>query len=84
MIAGLKTPRKYSAVWVIALTLFCAPSAGAADGHFLFDRLTTRDGLSHSNVRSILQDRDGYMWFGTMDGLTRYDGDGPHRHDPFR
>ena len=39
-----------------------------------FEHLTTRDGLSHSNVLCILQDSRGFMWFGTAEGLNRYDG----------
>jgi signal transduction histidine kinase/ligand-binding sensor domain-containing protein len=39
-----------------------------------FERITTEDGLSHNNVNSILQDSQGFMWFGTIDGLNRYDG----------
>src|SRR5436853_6906474 len=32
------------------------------------------DGLAHSNVGPIYQDRKGYMWFGTVEGLSRFDG----------
>ncbi len=39
-----------------------------------FSRLGTADGLSQSDVLSILQDSRGFMWFGTEDGLNRYDG----------
>ncbi|NQZ07701.1 MAG: response regulator, partial [Algicola sp.] len=39
-----------------------------------FDRLTIEDGLSQSSVYDIHQDNDGFMWFGTRDGLNRYDG----------
>jgi signal transduction histidine kinase/ligand-binding sensor domain-containing protein/ActR/RegA family two-component response regulator len=39
-----------------------------------FKRLTTEDGLSQRWVRCIYQDDNGYMWFGTADGLNRYDG----------
>jgi ligand-binding sensor domain-containing protein/signal transduction histidine kinase len=39
-----------------------------------FTHLTTDDGLSQGYVVAILQDRRGFMWFATRDGLNRYDG----------
>ena len=39
-----------------------------------FTHLTTNDGLSQGYVVAILQDRRGFMWFATRDGLNRYDG----------
>jgi ligand-binding sensor domain-containing protein/signal transduction histidine kinase len=39
-----------------------------------FTHLTTNDGLSQGYVVAILQDRRGFMWFATRDGLDRYDG----------
>ena len=39
-----------------------------------FDHISIEEGLSQSSVRAILQDRRGFMWFGTEDGLNRYDG----------
>ena len=39
-----------------------------------FGRLTPADGLSQISVNALLQDRQGYLWFGTQDGLNRYDG----------
>ncbi len=39
-----------------------------------FEHLNTSDGLSQNSVLSMLNDSRGYMWFGTMNGLNRYDG----------
>lgn len=39
-----------------------------------FFHLTSADGLSKNSVIKILQDSRGYMWFGTRDGLNKYDG----------
>jgi signal transduction histidine kinase/ligand-binding sensor domain-containing protein/DNA-binding response OmpR family regulator len=39
-----------------------------------FKQLTSEDGISQSEVYSFLKDRRGFVWFGTVDGLNRYDG----------
>jgi len=39
-----------------------------------FAHLTTSDGLAQDNIVAILQDRRGFMWFATGEGLNRYDG----------
>src|SRR5436305_9216349 len=39
-----------------------------------FDHFKTNNGLSQSNVLCILQDSKGFMWFGTREGLNKYDG----------
>jgi ligand-binding sensor domain-containing protein len=50
-----------------------------------FEHLTVSDGLSQGYVRVIYQDSKGFMWFGTRDGLNRYDGNNfrVFRNDPF-
>ncbi|HNC43671.1 MAG TPA: two-component regulator propeller domain-containing protein, partial [Acidobacteriota bacterium] len=37
-----------------------------------FDHLTQEDGLSNNAIRTIFQDRKGFIWIGTEDGLNRY------------
>src|SRR5690606_1213116 len=39
-----------------------------------FKHLTLKDGLSQSTVNTIIKDKYGFMWFGTQDGLNKYDG----------
>jgi len=51
---------------------------------FKFSHLTAEDGLSQSVVNCIYQDARGFMWFGTQDGLNKYDGYNfiIFKHDP--
>ena len=46
-----------------------------------FHRITTQDGLSHNKANCILEDKRGFIWIGTDDGLDRYDG---HYFEVFR
>jgi ligand-binding sensor domain-containing protein len=39
-----------------------------------FERLSIEQGLSQSSVISICQDHRGFLWFGTYEGMNRYDG----------
>ena len=52
--------------------------------HIKFEHLSVEHGLSHSGVLCILQDSKGFLWFGTADGLNRYDGYTfrVYKHDP--
>ena len=50
------------------------PVSGSSYNDIRFNRLTINDGLSLSSVYCIYQDSKGFMWFGTEDGLNKYDG----------
>tara|TARA_R110002050_G_scaffold192150_1_gene327117 strand:+ start:37455 stop:41468 length:4014 start_codon:yes stop_codon:yes gene_type:complete len=49
---------------------------GTGQPLYLFHHLSTDEGLSNSNVRTILKDSYGFLWIGTESGLNRYDGYG--------
>src|SRR5215831_5673646 len=62
---------RIAVIWC-AFTLVPAPAAA----QYRFNYWTTDRGLPQNSIRSILQTRDGYLWFTTLDGVVRYDGAG--------
>jgi ligand-binding sensor domain-containing protein/signal transduction histidine kinase len=49
-------------------------NAFAQSNSFVFHKLGIKDGLSEATVRAISEDHKGFMWFGSENGLNRYDG----------
>src|SRR5215813_3347629 len=60
---------EYLAVWLL---LSAAPPVHAQQ--LSVRHYDVSDGLAHSHVTAIHQDRKGYLWFGTWEGLSRFDG----------
>jgi signal transduction histidine kinase/ligand-binding sensor domain-containing protein/AraC-like DNA-binding protein len=54
--------------------LFTAGFLSAQNNQFQFSHLDINNGLSHNEVTCMLKDSRGFMWFGTLSGLNRYDG----------
>jgi PAS domain S-box-containing protein len=50
------------------------PSTFRADPTYLIDTWETDQGLPENSATAMVQDADGYLWFGTFDGLVRFDG----------
>ena len=62
-------------LWFLILgILLLSPSLSGQDEYVRFKRITINEGLSLSSVYYIYQDSKGFMWFGTEDGLNKYDG----------
>ncbi len=74
-IPGRRATAPRASLWRLILVslLMPAPALGQAPS-ISFERITIEDGLSQSTVNCMLQDDSGFMWFGTQDGLNRYDG----------
>ncbi len=62
----------YKIVIVCFFVLFTVVSVDAQKKNFEY--LTVKEGLSQNTVQSIVKDKYGFMWFGTWNGLCRYDG----------
>lgn len=61
--------------YLLLVTMFMLTQTNVAQQQTpYFNTLRTENGLSHNKVNCILQDKRGFIWFGTEDGLNRYDG----------
>ncbi len=67
--------RRWQATALLLSILSLVPAMARAQAPSIsFEKINIEDGLSQSTVNCILQDDSGFMWFGTQDGLNRYDG----------
>lgn len=58
----------------LALIFLLYPNIIIGQSEFIFKTLSTNDGLSQSSILCMLQDREGFIWIGTFNGLNKYDG----------
>ena len=61
-------------LYTLLNSFLIAHSLFAQSENLKFDQIGLEQGLSQSTVYAIVQDVQGFMWFGTQDGLNRYDG----------
>jgi ligand-binding sensor domain-containing protein len=62
---------KYNLIFLIIS--YCSIINGQFQDYKI-EQITTKKGLSQSTINCIIQDKYGFMWFGTQDGLNKYDG----------
>jgi signal transduction histidine kinase/ligand-binding sensor domain-containing protein/CheY-like chemotaxis protein/AraC-like DNA-binding protein len=67
---------RLKALVLFMLMCFMVPLASAQSNQFQFSHLDINAGLSHNQVNCIYKDKKGFMWFGTLSGLNKYDGYG--------
>ena len=60
--------------FLLFLPLFFATLGMSAKEHYVVEHYSIKDGMSQNTVMAIMQDKQGFMWFGTWDGLNRFDG----------
>ncbi|RDC61829.1 Histidine kinase [Adhaeribacter pallidiroseus] len=81
---GLRTLRMNFRIFLAFIFLtFTFSGLSAQPNRYKFVRVGNDKGLSNNQINCILQDSQGFMWFGTMTGLNRYDGNTfkTFRHD---
>lgn len=59
---------------IILISLFFLSSSYSQNRTVSFNQISVKNGLSQNGVMVIFKDSRGYMWFGTRDGLNKYDG----------
>jgi len=60
--------------WLSVLILFWGSLATAQQQNYQFRHLNVNKGLNHTDATCIGQDKNGFIWIGTFQGLNRYDG----------
>jgi ligand-binding sensor domain-containing protein/two-component sensor histidine kinase len=58
------------AILIILLSISSFPQSE----EYIFKQFTDADGLSQSTIFAMIQEQQGFLWLGTIDGLNRYDG----------
>src|SRR5580765_3590805 len=66
--------KKYVLIAFLQFYFFLPFYSPAQAPRLKFKHITNENGLSNTTIESIFQDKRGFMWFGTRDGLNRYDG----------
>ncbi|TJZ60434.1 hypothetical protein FAZ15_10535 [Sphingobacterium olei] len=70
----MKIHRYLALLFIIIITLLFIPICQTSAQVYYFNHYQVEDGVSNNAILCSVQDKDGFMWFGTRDGLNRFDG----------
>lgn len=65
---------RFAPLLMLLIVVWCKLDLVVGQSPPAFETITTADGLSQGLAYDMIQDRDGFIWIGTKDGLNRYDG----------
>ncbi len=65
---------RISQMRLLIVFLFCCVRLPAQPDNLRFEHITIQNGLPHNRIHCIIQDKNGFLWFGSQDGLVRFDG----------
>ena len=78
-----RLPAFFCALIFVVVAPVTGKAPARADSSYLIDTWEIEDGLPDNSATAMVQDRQGYLWFGTFGGLVRFDGVSFTRFDPF-
>jgi ligand-binding sensor domain-containing protein len=67
-------PASLAACWLLLCCLLAGAAVAAPARSLRFEQLSVEHGLAQESILAIVQDGDGFMWFGSQTGLSRFDG----------
>ena len=59
---------------LLLISVLLSALSSTAQYHFSFSHFTSDNGLSQNSITAMMKDHKGYLWFGTRDGLNKFDG----------
>ena len=66
--------RQIAYKWLLAVAFLLSGLSPAMGYSYYFKHIGSQEGLPHKQVEALAQDKQGYVWIGTRNGLVRYDG----------
>jgi len=66
--------KQFRKIYIFILIVFLLPLNGIGQQNFSLEHFLVEDGLPHNTISQIIQDKNGFIWLVTFNGLSKYDG----------